>query len=173
MEYVNVSTAAAVVVAIRDPAASRRLVAVVRSLNMHAALIVRTRSVGEIEELYRLGATEVVPEELETSVEMFSRVLGCLDVPKNVIAAQVDVLRSEHYAMLTGTTGSGPRLDRIYELFMAATTVTHLIRDGSPAIGRSMGDLDLRSRTGANVIAIVRGGKAMTNPHDDFELAAS
>jgi CPA2 family monovalent cation:H+ antiporter-2 len=172
LDHVNVTNASAVVVAIRDPAATRRVVAIVRGLNVHAAVIVRTRSMSEIEELYRLGASEVVPEELETSVEMFARVLGCLDVPKNVIAAQIDVLRSEHYAMLTGGRDSGPRLDRIYELFMAATTITHLIREGSPAIGRRMDDLDLRGQTATNVIAVVRGGKAITNPSDDFEIAA-
>lgn len=171
LEHVNAGAASAVVVAIRDPAAARRLVAVARSLNSHAAIVVRTRSVEEIEELYRLGATDVVPEELETSVEMFARVLGCLDVPRNVIAAQVDVLRSEHYAALTARERPRTRPDRIYDLFMAATTVTHLVRDGSPAIGRQLGDLDLRARTGTNLIAVVRGGKALTNPPDDYEIA--
>jgi CPA2 family monovalent cation:H+ antiporter-2 len=170
LEKVNVGGASAVVVVIDDAAAVRRVVQLVRERNRTAALIVRTRYVAEIEELYRLGADEVVPEEMETSIELFARVLQCLDVPKNVIAAQVDVVRSEHYAMLRGSEPSSTRIESIYELFTAATTATHLVRAGSPAISRTVREIDLAAQAGVTLVAVVRKGTALTNPSPDYLL---
>ena len=141
-------------------------------MNAQAALVVRTRYMSEIEELYRLGATEVIPEELETSVEMFARVLECLDIPKNVIGAQVDVIRAEHYALLRDRGSSETHLESIYELFLAATTITYLIRERSPGIGQQLAEVDIRRKTGSTVVAVVRKGNAVTNPNADFRLEA-
>ncbi len=160
----GVAAANVVVVAIRDAAATRRIVSLVRAMNAEASIVVRTHYVAEIEDLYRLGASEVIPEEFETSVEIFSRVLQRLDIPKNVIAAQIDVLRAEHYAVLRGHGSTQQYIDSLYDIFMAATTVTYLLREGSPAVGATLEGLDLRRATGATVIALVRGGKATTNP---------
>jgi CPA2 family monovalent cation:H+ antiporter-2 len=171
LRHVHASRASVVVLAIDDRAAARRIVRLVREMNANAALVVRTRYVTEIEELTRLGADEVIPEEMETSVELFARVLQRLDVPPNVIAAQVDVVRAEHYAMLRGSSPSAHRIESIYELFTAATTATHLVRAASPAVGRSLGELDLKGRTGITVVAVVRKGKAVTNPPGDWRLA--
>ena len=62
-------------VAINDAAATRRIAGAVRRLNPKAQLIVRTRYLQEMNSLYQLGADEVIPEEFETSVEIFTRVL--------------------------------------------------------------------------------------------------
>jgi CPA2 family monovalent cation:H+ antiporter-2 len=171
LEHVHIGTAVVVVVAIDDPVAARRIVKLVRTANPHAALVVRTRKLTEIDELYAMGVDEVVPEEMETSVELFARVLRCLDVPANVVAAQVDVVRSEHYTMMRGGEPSAQRIERIYDLFTAATTVTHMLRAESPAIGATVGSLALRAHVGATLIAVVRKDAATTNPPDDYELA--
>ncbi len=172
LEHVRAQEAAAVVVAVGDPATCRRVVALVRSLNPTTAIVVRTRYVAEIEELHRLGAGEVVSEEFESSLELFARVLGGLDVPRNVITAQIDLVRSEHYALLRERKSLRHRLDSIYEIFMAATTVTHLVREGSAVVGHSLETIGLRRRTGAVLIALVREGKAITNPAPNLIIAA-
>jgi len=69
------------VVAISDPAATRRMVRVGRALNARLHIIARTRYVTEIPELSRLGADVVIPEEFETSIEIFARVLAHYNVP--------------------------------------------------------------------------------------------
>ncbi|RMF23782.1 MAG: hypothetical protein D6760_04740 [Deltaproteobacteria bacterium] len=164
LERAHVGEATTVVVAIRDAAATRAIVSLARRMNETAAIVVRTHYVAEIEDLYRLGADEVIPEEFETSVEIFARVLGRLDIPRNVIAAQIDALRAEHYALLRGRGSTRQYLDTLYDIFMAATTITYLVRDGSPAIGRTLDEIGLRRATGATVIAVVRDGRAMANP---------
>lgn len=50
----------------------------------------------------------------------------------------------------------------------APTLIT--VPTGSPVIGRTLGELDLRARTGAAVLAIVRGGQSLMLPAPDERL---
>src|SRR4026208_1026737 len=68
------------VIAISDPSATRRMVRVAREMNPALHIIARTRYVVEIPELTRLGANVVIPEEFETSIEIFARVLAHYNV---------------------------------------------------------------------------------------------
>lgn len=168
----GVTQAQVVVVAISDAHATRRIVAQVRALNRDVPLIVRTRYVAEIEGLRELGATEVIPEEFETSVEIFARVLRRLRVPRNIINAQIDLIRQEGYRMLRGLELPRQTLDQLDAILAATTTESFLIAKHSPLCGRTLRDLRLRKVTGATVIAIVRGGKPITNPEPDEPLQA-
>ncbi len=130
----------------------------------------RTRYVAEIERLYRLGANEVIPEEFETSVEIFARVLHEYHVPRNVIALQVDLIRKEHYGTLRGLRLAGKQLDELSHFLIGATTDVFSVLDDSPVVGQSLGQINLRERTGATVIAAVRDGKFFNNVSVDFRL---
>ena len=43
--------------------------------------------------------------------------------------------------------------------------------EGSPLEGRTIGELRVRPRTGASIVAVVRGGEVFTNPGADFAFA--
>lgn len=49
---------------------------------------------------------------------------------------------------------------------------TILLPDAAPAAGKSIGELRLRTRCGASIIAIRRGEKTKHNPEPEFVLAA-
>src|SRR5437867_9852362 len=110
-----------IVIAISDAAATRRCVAVARSLNSTAAILVRTRYVSEVDFLLQLGANNVIPEEFETSIEIFSRVLEHYNIPDHLINQQISVVRAEGYGMLRGLSLSQERLMKISELFLKST----------------------------------------------------
>jgi CPA2 family monovalent cation:H+ antiporter-2 len=135
LHAVGADHASIIVIAISDPVSTRRMTGLARGMNERAVIIVRTRYVAEIDELYRLGATEVVPEEFETSVEIFARVLRRLHVPRNVIALQVDLIRGERYGMLRGLELPRQSMRDVQSLLAATLTETFLIEPGSPAIG--------------------------------------
>lgn len=172
LQHARVPHAAVVVVAISDPVATRRVVSLIRQLNPGAAVIVRTRFVSEIEELYALGAEEVIPEEFETSVEIFARVLQRMHIPRNVIELQVDLIRGERYAMLRGLALTRRGVEDLRAILEASTVQTFRLAAESPAVSRSLRDLDLRGRTGVTVIAVVRDGQSHTNPPADFAFGA-
>ncbi len=173
LRQVGVGSARVLVVAISDTAATARVVRQGRTLNDPLFIIVRTRYVSEIERLYRLGANEVIPEEFETSVEIFARVLQEFHIPRNVIALQVDLIRRERYGMLRGLKLEGKTLDQLSQFLVGTTTDTCMVLEGSPAAGKSLGEVELRARSGVTVIAVVREGKSTPNPGPEFVLRAA
>ncbi|MBL8984574.1 MAG: cation:proton antiporter, partial [Gemmatimonadetes bacterium] len=100
LERVGIARARVVVFCLAAIGDERRAVAVARHLNPEAHIVCRTRYVAEIAELQRLGANEVVPEEFETSLEIFARVLRTYGVPDEKIRETAATARKDHYDML-------------------------------------------------------------------------
>jgi CPA2 family monovalent cation:H+ antiporter-2 len=171
LQQVGIAKARVLVVAISDPAATARLVSQARRLRTDLYIIVRTRYVAEIDHLYRLGANQVIPEEFETSVEIFARVLQEYHIPRNVISLQVDLIRKEHYGTLRGIQLQGKQLDALSQFLVGTTSDIFSIIEKSPAVGKSLGEINLPSRSGVSVIAVVREGKSYPNVDNDFKLA--
>lgn len=171
LEVCGIRAANVLVLAISDLPATRQAVRLARRANPDVYILVRTRNVSEIDELRRLGADEVIPEEFETSIEIFCRVLHRYHVPRNVVDAQVRIVRDAGYGFLRGQPlGTPEAMERIAEILEGTLTETFLVSVGSAADGRTLRDLDLRRRTGATVIAIVRGGEPRTNPAADAPI---
>ena len=171
LQQVGIDMARILVVAISDPAATARLVSQARRLRTDLYIIVRTRYVAEIDHLYRLGANQVIPEEFETSVEIFARVLQEYHIPRNVISLQVDLIRREHYGTLRGIRLQGKQLDALSQFLVGTTSDIFSIVEASPAIGKSLEEINLPLRSGVSVIAVVRDGKSYPNVGNDFKLA--
>lgn len=170
--HAGVERAAVVVFVVTDPQAVRRAVAVARQLNPGIEIIVRSRQVQEIEELTRLGADQVVAEEFEAAIEIFTRVLERFHVPRNVVRAQTRLLRGEGYLMLRSASMRDGVSEAVLSALAAGTTDVFRIAEGSAAAGRTLRELDLRRRSGASVIALVRGETTYPNPSAEERLEA-
>jgi CPA2 family monovalent cation:H+ antiporter-2 len=166
----GVDCAKVIVFAISDYAATRIAVRTVRELNPAIFILIRTRYAADVDELYKFGADQVIPEEFETSIEIFSRVLHEYHIPNNVIANQIQLVRFGGYKMLRGYSLDQENLGRIAAIFADATVDHVQLEPGAPTVGRTLRELDLRKNSGASVIAIARGGEANTNPGPDFML---
>ena len=170
LERLGVRSARAVVVAITDPLATRRIVSIVRRLNPGARLIARTRYVQDVDPLQTLGASTVVAEELEAAIDLLTHVLREFGLASGAIAQFVDELRGEGYALLQTPPGVG--LDPwLAELLQQVATDWVEVPAGFAA-GQSIASLALRSRTGASVLAMERGGITTPNPGPSQSLEA-
>jgi CPA2 family monovalent cation:H+ antiporter-2 len=170
LKRAGIASAKMVVFAISDPSCTRRAVRIARHLAPKVRIIVRTRYATEIDELYALGADAVVPEEFETSIEIFSRVLEEYHIPRNVVDVQVKIIRSERYGVLRAERPARPSMENIAELLAAGLTETFYLGRACPSAGRTLKDLDLRNATGATIVAVVRGDESFTAPAADFLL---
>jgi CPA2 family monovalent cation:H+ antiporter-2 len=168
----DIESARLLVVAISDPLATRSIVGLARLLHPSLYIIVRTRSVQDVEELTRLGANEVIPEEFETSIEIFTRVLDRFHIPRNIINAQIKVIRDENYAMLRGLPQSAQGLERMTQILSAGTSDTFLVTGGTIAEGISIAELALTEKTGVLLIAVVRGDTPQLTPGPAFVMQA-
>jgi CPA2 family monovalent cation:H+ antiporter-2 len=172
LEHAGIEDAQVVVFAISDLEAVRRSIALARQLNPELHIVVRTRQLSQIEELRRCGADEVIAEEFESAIEIFTRVLQRYHVPRNVIRTQTRLLRGEGYRMLRSPAMRGGISAELMEALEAGTTELFRLAEDSPAVGKTLRDLDLRSRTGATIIAVVRDDTPIPSPAPDVALAA-
>jgi CPA2 family monovalent cation:H+ antiporter-2 len=172
LERVGIARARVIVFAISAPAEERRGVAVARHLNPDISIVVRTRYVKEIEELERLGADQVIPEEFETSLEIFARVLRLYGVPASAIRREVDAVRGEHYEMLRGLTLPALKLDALRHLGTRIAIETVEVEADSRAVGESPATLALRRLTGCTVLAAIRDGAVRYTPDPEFRFNA-
>jgi CPA2 family monovalent cation:H+ antiporter-2 len=173
LKALAVDRARLLVIAISDPSATRRMVRVARDLNPKLHIIARTRYVVEIPELTRLGANIVIPEEFETSIEIFARVLAHYNVAREDIDRLVAEIRSSHYQALR-PGDQRPRLTLSSAL--GAMPQMHVERialaAAAPVVGQTLAETGLRSRTGALVLAVRRGESDLATPDANFKLAA-
>ena len=168
LHKLGVATARMLVVAISDPASTRRIVQVARKENPRLYIIVRTRYTAEVEDLLKLGANEVIPEEFETSIEIFAKVLHHFQVPKNLLIEQIEKIRSGSYEVLRRVELPAKNLPEKCEILIDIDTETYLIKDLSHGSGRSIKELKIRSTTGATVIAVKRGNEIIPSPGLEF-----
>ncbi|MDX1632936.1 MAG: cation:proton antiporter, partial [Thermoanaerobaculia bacterium] len=170
LEHTGIHTARVAVFAIPDPWALRRGISVARELNPDLYILARARRVEDIDELAELGADEVIAEELETSIEVVTRVLRRFHVPRNVIDSEVRLLRAERYEMLRRRAPSEAATRTLLAALEEGTTEIYRIGKGDAAAGRSLSGLDLRRTTGASVIAVVRDGVPRGHPSPSLRL---
>ncbi len=167
----GVERANIVVFAVSDLTAVMVGTSLCRRLAPSLLILVRTRLVREIDQLHEAGADQVVAEEFETAIEMFTRVLQRYHVPRNIIRAQTRVLRGEGYKMLRSTSLDQTVSLAVLDALAAGATDIYLLKSESDVVGRSLRDLNLRQASGATVIALVRDGLPQSNPGPDVSLA--
>lgn len=168
LHKLGLATARMLVVVISDPASTRRIVQLARKENPRIYIIVRTRYTAEVEDLLQLGANEVIPEEFETSIEIFAKVLHRYQVPRNLINDQIERIRSGSYETLRRVELPVKSLPEKCEIITDIETETYLIGERTPAAGHSIRDLRIRSKTGATVIAVKRNGEILPSPDPGF-----
>jgi CPA2 family monovalent cation:H+ antiporter-2 len=170
LRHVKIEDARVLVVAISDPFMARRTVQVARGLNPKLHIVVRTRYLRELEELHQLGADDVVPEEFETSIEIFALVLRTYNMPQEFVTRKAEQVRREGYALLRRSD-----LPELAHHLRGGTlsdveVETCRIEEGSPAAGKLLAQLSLRPRTGTSVIAWTRAGVTESNPSEKTKL---
>lgn len=170
LRHAKIEDAKVLVVAISDPFMARRTVQLARGLNPKIHIVVRTRYLRELEELHELGADDVVPEEFETSIEIFALVLRTYNMPQEFIVRKAEQIRREGYALLRRS-----ELPELAHHLRAGTlsdveVETCRIEEDSPAAGKTIAQLAIRPRTGASIIAWTRGGVTESNPSEKTKL---
>ncbi len=167
LNSVKINKARVVVIAISDPTATEYIVSNIRNISQMVYLIVRTRYVSEINELIALGADEVIPEEFETSVIIFSRVLQNFMVPVDEIEKLVSSIRADNYKMFQ----SPPKLPRTIKPTIIPefkVTALRVEADSGDVVGKSIAKVNIRNKYGINILAILRKNEIIypVYPHE-------
>jgi len=173
LQHANIKDARIVVIAINDPAATRRIAEIIRRLNPKVHLIIRSRYIQEMKPLYKLGADEVVSEEFETSVEIFTRVLAKYLIPKDEIEALVAEIRSDGYKMFRSLFNESSSFSDLSLQLPDVEISTFRIAESSPLVGKSLAETELRKKYGVTVLAIRRDSQILSSPNVNMPFCAN
>lgn len=168
LQRLAIDRARLVVVAISDALATRRIVSRLRLIAPDVPVLARTRFVREVDLLEAAGASTVVAEEFEGSIELVARLLELFGIPTGAIARFTEALREEGYGAIRSPAAL-PMDPWLVELLDDVGTEWLEIPSGVPD-DTTLAGLGVRARTGASVLAVERGGRSTTNPEPSFAL---
>jgi CPA2 family monovalent cation:H+ antiporter-2 len=168
LKRIGIERARICVIAMSDRLATERALSLIKMMNPDLRVVVRTRYVADVKKLFDLGASQVIPEEFETSVEIFIRVLREYRIPGNVIASQVAFVRQDGYRVLRGEYAPEEAAEKLMDFLKESATDTFLIKKGSNFNGKNLKEIKLREETGATILAVIRSNKSHVSPKPDF-----
>ncbi len=166
--HVNIQLARIAVVAISDAEATKRIISAIRGFSDTIHLIVRTRYITEVEENLRAGANDVIPEEFETSIEIFTRVLNRFLIPTETIQSFISRIRSANYNLFRSEKEEQASLPiNVPDLTFTGITVE---QGNNSIVGKTIVDAGLKERFGLTVLAIKRNNEHITNIGPDNKI---
>ena len=173
LEAAGVGEARLVLVTVPDAVGTRLVVERARALKPDVHIVVRSTSAEQLEDLSRLGVYEAVQPELEAGLELGRQALAHLGIGAGEIQRFSDRVRRELYAPITERSTDGDLLSRLRQASEMIEADWIELPENSPLAGKKIGDLEVRTRTGTSIVAVVRGEEVVANPGPEFALAPS
>ena len=171
LEEAGILRAKVVTFAISDPLVIDHAVAIARDLNPNVYIIARTKYVSEIDRLYELGADMVFAEEYETSIEILARVMMSYGFSQESISREINELHRQRYAEIRSKREEKKLEERIHQVIHEEISIdSFTISRKCSAENKSIAELDIRAKTGATIISVVRSKENFSNPAPDFKL---
>ena len=154
----GIARAAAVVITFADSAAAVRVLSHIHALAPSVPVVVRARDETDVERLSAAGASEVVPEALESGLMLASHTLVWVGVPLSRVVRRMRSVRDEQYGLLKGLFhGASDDPETVESAQPRLHAVT--LAAGAHAIGKTLEALAL-SDLGLQVKAIRRLNEA-------------
>ena len=172
LESAGLRVAKVLLVAINDRDATPRIISLARYENPTIQIFARTRFISDVARVQEEGADIVVPEELETSVRLFSHVLGAYMIPPDEVERQVNLIRADDYGVIRGSIQEAHMmvLQGLDEEGLHTRAVA--VREGAPVAGKTLAELELRHKYNLTVLAVKRGRRTIGSPAGEFRLEA-
>ncbi len=162
LQSAYVQNAEIVVISVGDLIAAMSIIDRIRHMNKFVHIIVRTKDVDDIEELYRLGANQVLPEKFETAIDLFEQTLKKLLVPKREISKELTRVRNDHYGVFRDEEKKKSLSLPIDLPNIEVTSVR--VDDNAPVAGKTLAQLMLRKNHGITIVAIQHGDVLIEHP---------
>jgi CPA2 family monovalent cation:H+ antiporter-2 len=163
----GLSRASAVVITYLDVPGALKVLASARAHAPNVPVIVRTQDDFDLDKLQKAGATEIVPETLESSLMLASHALALVGVPMRRVIRIVQEQRDARYNLLRGYFhGADDSSAQELEQERLSTVTLPL---GASALGRALSQLRLAGQ-GVRVVSLRRSNGRNVDPSSDPAL---
>ena len=166
--HTGLEHARALVVTAPNETTTELIVAAAHAIAPTLPIIARAATADRLTHLYHLGAHHAINPEMEGGLEMLRYTLLSLGHGSNRIQPYLDAVRTETYEGILPEEGGYPVLDQLLTATRGVEIAWELLNASSPVIGHTLAEAGIRSRVGASVVAVLRGGEVITNPDTSF-----
>ena len=158
----HVNTADIIVISVGSIIPAMAIIEKVRQLNKIGYILVRAKHIQNVEQYYKLGADQVLPEKLEIAIDLFNRVLVKRLYPQKEVNRMLTHIRNMNLGVFSekDLVNQPSILDEFSNINISAIT----IEVNSHAEGKSLIDINLRKETGVTLLAIKRGSEIIEHP---------
>lgn len=164
LTHAGLEHARALVVAGPDESSSELVVAAARDLAPELPIVARASTIDGIDRLAELGAQDVIHPELEGGLEIVRHALLQLNFPLHEIMHYIDAVRRDHYDTQLNTEEEHRLLHELINASGNIEVTWFSLDANSPLVGRTLKEVNLRTLTGASVVAIMRNRQLIANP---------
>ncbi len=164
LTHARLEHARALVVTLPDETASEMVVAAARKIAPNLPVIARAATTKGVGRLLNLGAQNVIHPELEGGLEVVRHTLLCLGYPATQVQSYADAVRRDEYDTTVSTPAEHQALDQMIHAARGIEIAWRVVNEHSPIVGQSLAEANIRARTGASVIALIRNQQLIANP---------
>jgi len=162
--HAGLERARALVVTLPDETATEMVVAAARKIAPNLPIIARAATTKGVGRLLNLGAHDVIHPELEGGLEVMRHTLLCLGYPATQVQGYTDAVRRDEYDTTVSSDAEHQALDQMVRAARGIEIAWRLVREQSPIVGQTLAEANIRARTGASVIALIRNQQLIANP---------
>lgn len=164
LAHAGLGRARALVVAGPDEDASELVVAAAHDMAPELPIIARAATESGTKQLTQLGAQDVIHPELEGGLEIVRHTLLQLGFPLQEIYQYTDAVRHDHYDLQINTEQEHRLLHDLLDAASSIEIKWFRLPAGNFLVGQTLSEANLRARTGASIVGILREGHLMANP---------
>jgi len=168
LEHASIAKAMVLVITLPGTTEVRRITQVARRMNPHLHIIIRSRFVNDMQDLFKLGADEVIPEEFETSVEIFTRVLAKYLIPHDEIEKLVAMVRADGYEMFRSLSIEDSNFNRLKVKVPEISINSIHVCPRSEIEGKNMQETGFEKNYGLTLLAVSRSNETFSKPTGNF-----
>ena len=168
LDVAQIKQAKLMLLTIPNVIVSQSVVEKTRLMNSKLHVVSRAEGADQMNCLYEKGAYMVVLPELEAGLEIARQALLHLDIPAIVIQNYVDSIRLKHYSAAPSSQQNSNTLSQLKNAQNLIEITWAPIEKNSPFIGKSLKDLDIRRKTGASIVGVIRNEIFRPNPEAEY-----
>ncbi len=166
----SITTAALLVVTIPGLVESTTIIAHAKAINGRLAVVARLADPEFFEMFSELEVTDLVYPELEAGLEITRQALLALGVPITEIHRQTELLRQEYFASSLSQSKPYQTLAQFRSAEQQFDLQWVVVGEHCRLVGQSIGEAEIRKKTGVSVVGVLREDRLEPNPVPDFRF---
>jgi CPA2 family monovalent cation:H+ antiporter-2 len=164
LNHAGLDQARALVVTLPDEVATEIVASAARQLAPNLPIIARAATRSGVQRLTEQGVQDVIYPEFEGGLEVVRHTLLTLGYPATQVQSYTDAVRHDQYDTTVSSAAERRSLDQLRNTMRGMEIAWRRLYAGSPLIGQTIVEANLRAQTGASVIVIIRAGQSLPNP---------